>query len=431
MTVGTAYSQEPENTFTIDAQVLVRGEIRRGGMPVDEDTEAEVRTKKYKANFISERTRLSVGIDKKWLSAKITAQHSGIWGDATRGTLGIYEAWGLLKANNGLFLKFGRQGLAYDDERIIGTNDWSVAASSHDALKFGYEGHNHKVHAIFAYNQNARNIVVGETDYYDGSQPHKSLMTLWYHYDFPKFPLGVSVIGMNVGMQGDKDVTTGDRVGVTRYQQLVGSYVKYQPAPFTVEGSYYRQMGHNEENMKIDAWMASIKAKFAPTWTYDISAGYDYMSGDKYFAVPPQGMLGVIHHDVVRGFNPIYGSHHEFYGAMDFFYVSTFINGFTPGLQNLYVAGSYSPMKNLKFDAAYHHFAITANLSDVPSKNLGDEIEIEGSYSFLKEAKLSAGFSFMKGTETMEFLKRATGNRHLRWLWMSISVSPSVFTTKW
>ena len=38
-------------------------------------------------------------------------------------------------------------------------------------------------------------------------------------------------------------------------------------------------------------------------------------------------------------FYSLYGSHHKFYGAMDFFYVRTFVNGFSPGLQNLYCGG--------------------------------------------------------------------------------------------
>ena len=113
------------------------------------------------------------------------------------------------------------------------------------------------------------------------------------------------------------------------------------------------------------------------------------MSGDKYFAIPPNGHFGLIRHDVLRGFNPIYGSHHQFYGAMDFFYVSTFFNGFSPGLQNLYISGSYSPINNLEFDVAYHHFAITADLPSI-SKNLGDEIEISGSFNFIQEVTLSA-----------------------------------------
>lgn len=435
---ATSSAEEPENVFTIDAQVLARGELRRGGIPIiktDAETQGEYEKDEdlptQKVNFISGRARLSLGFEKKWLTAKIAAQHSGIWGDVTGGTFNIYEAWGMVKSDNGLFAKFGRQALAYDDERIIGANDWSMTGSSHDALKLGYEGHNHMAHLILGYNQNAKNVAEGTTTYINGFQPHKSLATLWYHYDFKKIPLGISAIGMNIGMQGfENEAIEGKEKPKTYYQQIVGSYVKYSPSVFSAEASYYRQMGRNESNMKIDAWMASAKFSFTPCDIYGVTTGYDYLSGDKFFAVPPSGQIGLIHHDVLRGFNPVYGSHHQFYGAMDFFYVRTFVNGFTPGLQNLYISGSYSPTKNLNFNAAYHHFAITADLPGI-SKNLGDEIELTGSYNFIKDANISAGYSYMKGTKTMEILKRASNRRNLNWAWLSISISPRLFTTKW
>ena len=423
--------EKKSSTFTIDAQVMVRGELRKGGFSNTRKSDSEAIANSDEARFILERARLTFGIEKKWLEAKISVQHSGVWGQAGDGALSIYEAWGLLKSGNGLFAKIGRQGLAYDDERIIGTNDWAMAASSHDALKIGYEGHGHKVHAIGVYNQNAESVN-GGTSYFNGSQPYKSLATLWYHYDFKKIPLGISAIGMNIGMQGyeNKGIEWKEKPK-TFYQQLVGSYVKFSPAPFSAEASYYRQMGKNESNMKIEAWMASVKLSFLPKSNYNIAAGYDYMSGDKYFAIPPNGNIGLIRHDVLRGFNPIYGSHHQFYGTMDFFYVSTFVKGFTPGLQNLYISGSYSPINNLEFDVAYHHFAITADLSGISTKRLGEELSSSASYSFLKEASISAGFSFMKGSSTMEFLKRAGDDRFLRWGWISLNINPRLFTTRW
>jgi hypothetical protein len=37
----------------------------------------------------------------------------------------------------------------------------------------------------------------------------------------------------------------------------------------------------------------------------------------------------------------------------------------------------------------------------------------------------------MKGTETMERLKRASENGRLTWGWLSLNISPRIFTTKW
>jgi hypothetical protein len=159
-------------------------------------------------------------------------------------------------------------------------------------------------------------------------------------------------------------------------------------------------------------------------------AGVDLACGDELFAVPAKGKIGVIQHKVIKGFNPIYGSHHKFYGAMDFFYVSTYVNGFTPGLQNTYFGASYKPFKGLSLQASYHYLAMATQLIDI-EKTLGHELEIQGSCKFTKDISLSAGFSYMTGTKNMEKLRRASSDGRLRWGRISLNISPRLFTTKW
>ena len=49
----------------------------------------------------------------------------------------------------------------------------------------------------------------------------------------------------------------------------------------------------------------------------------------------------------------------------------------------------------------------------------------------MKDASVSAGYSFMKGTDTMKALKRASDKGRLQWAWLSLNVSPNLFTKKW
>ena len=258
VTLGAAcQSEEKENQLTLDLQMMSRGEIRDGGFSSAEEGIDG------KSNFVIERERLVVGYEKSWLQMKMNIQHQGVWGQSGKGSINVYEGWAKLVAKNGLFTQVGRQMLAYDDERIIGANDWSMTGFSHDALKLGYEGYGHKAHAVLAYNQNAENMN-GGTYYTKGSQPYKTMQTLWYHYDVPKIPLGASVLFMNIGMQGgEKGVNER-----TEWQQVFGGYVKYSPKLWSVEGSYYRQMGKNEDGIKIRAWMASVKAQLNPSRYY-------------------------------------------------------------------------------------------------------------------------------------------------------------------
>ena len=135
-------------------------------------------------------------------------------------------------------------------------------------------------------------------------------------------------------------------------------------------------------------------------------------------------------HDVIRGFNPIYGSHNKFYGAMDFFYVSTYVNGFTPGLQNAFIGGFVRPTKEMRVGFEYHYLAMSTSLTDM-DKTLGHEFELKAEYKVMKDVNLSAGFSYMTGTKTMERLKRASDDGSLKWGWLSLNISPRIFTTKW
>lgn len=417
--ISASAQDEDKNRLDVDLNMLGRGELRYGGF-----TEG---TEEKRAQFLLERTRLSVDYQRPYIEAKVTAQHSGIWGQSNKGSFNLYEAWARLYTKNGLFAKLGRQVLSYDDERIIGANDWAMAANSHDVLKLGYEGHGHKAHAILGFNQNGENTSGGT--YYSGDS-YKVMHTLWYHYDLPKLPIGASLLFMNIGMQGREFAASGEAEPRNRYQQLLGSYLSYKPGKLKAEASYYHQWGRNEDNAKIDAWMASVKAQYQISPKVGAVAGYDYLSGDHYEYVRKEGMLGLTRHRVLSGFQTVYGSHHQFYGLMDFFYVTTVKDTFCPGLQNLYFGATYSPIKNLSLMAVYHYMATATKLEEY-SKTLGHDIDIEASYQILKDARFSLGFSYMTGSRTMEVLKCVEADSNLKWAWFSLIVSPRIISKKW
>ena len=423
-TEGIYAQEDGPNHLTVDLQMLFQGEVRDGGILNSDDYEEKEDVDDH-SNFIIERSRLAINYQRDRLELKFTPQHQGIWGQSGKGSFNVYEAWAKYTTTAGFFGQIGRQTLSYDDERIIGPNDWAMAGISHDLLKVGYEGHGHKAHLLLAYNQNAENIN-GGTYYTGGAQPYKTMHTLWYHYDVPTFPLGVSLLFMNVGMQGGEEVSSA----CTQYQQLAGTYISYTPKLGSLTGSYYRQMGHDEFGMEIDAWMATVKATVRPAATYEIEAGFDYLSGDPYFAIPGKGMSGLTWHKKIQGFNSIYGSHHKFYGAMDFFYVSTYYNGFSPGLQNAYIGATAWPHKKLSLSASYHYMATSTSLRNV-NMTLGHAIELGVAYSFKPNIRISGGFSYMTGTETMEKLKRASSDGSLRWAWLTLSVSPRIINMNW
>ena len=406
-----------QNTISVDVDFYTRGELRRGGLP---NTEEEGGSGNDHANFVSERTRMGFVYNGQGLAAKLTAQHSGIWGSKEGGSFNVFEAWVRLSSKAGFFAQVGRQNISYDDQRIFGSDNWSMTGISHDALRVGFEGKGHKLHLIGAYNQNAENTN-GGTFYTGGLQPYKAMETLWYHYDIPKTNLGISLLLTDIGMQGGEKGKT-EKI----YREILyGAYLNYTPEHWTAEAAYYRQTGKNEYAIPVDAWMASAKLTFSPQTTFTGYAGYDYLSGDDQFATPPFGAVGMAQHTKIKGFSSLYGSHHKFYGAMDFFYVTTYRGGFSPGLQNAFAGFTWRPHEKFTADFAYHFLATATHLENA-EKPLGHEVELSASYDLRKDTKLSIGYTFMKGTETMVVLKRTDENRRLHWAWITLWVTPKL-----
>ena len=412
------YAQQADTlkTFSINASLWSRGEFRDGALPAENGVDH--------AAFLMSNNVIGMNYSGKNLEARFSPKFFGIWGAKGSGGMAIEEAWFGLKGG-GWFLRLGRQKLSYDDERIIGSNDWAMATSTHDIVKGGFELGKHKLHVLAAFNQNNENTN-GGTYYINGGQAYKNMQALWYHFD-PLPQLGASLIFMNTGMQ---NIMLTEEENKTEYQQLFGVYASWKPGNFGLQASYYRQTGHDENGLPIHAWMTSAEADWRAFDWLSLNTGFFFMSGDENFFIPAQGALGMARKTEVRGFNPIFGSHHQFYGAMDFFYVNTYYGGNTPGLQDYHAGVRLRPFKALGLDVSYHLLATAVPIENASTQVLGHEVELEASWQISKDIALMAGYSFMMGTETMQLLKRGDEDR-LRWAWLMLMVTPEFLNHKW
>ncbi len=416
--LAVAQSDTLKPSFHINATMWSRGEIRDGALPAENGVDY--------AMFLMSNNVLRFDYAYKGMEARIAPKFFGVWGAAQSGSLAIDEAWFGLKHRSGLFFRVGRQKIEYDDERVIGSDDWSMAALTHDALKAGLERGKHKLHFLFAFNQNNENLN-GGTYYVNGGQVYKSMQTLWYHVD-PIPQLGTSLVFLNTGMQLPVEDKSEN---IVEYQQLFGAYADFHPKDFRLQASYYRQTGRDEHALPIHAWMYSAEADWQARPKLALNAGCFFMSGDENFFVPQEGALGLTLKKEVRGFNPVFGSHHEFYGAMDFFYVTTYYGGNTPGLQDYHAGITWEPAKTLEFDATYYFLATDVKVRDADSKVLGHEVELNVGWKPYDGVSVKAGYSFMKGTETMTILKRTSEKNRLQWGWLMLTVTPEFFSYKW
>ena len=414
-------AQEEHGKLTLDAQLRSRGEYRNGAlMPRDEGEQP--------ATFVNERARLSMQYDRSDnLTLRFSAQHTGVFGQDPQvdkqGRLAIAEAWVGMKFADNFFGRLGRQPLVYDDERLLGALDWNTAGRYHDAGVLMYKDTHNELHAVGAFNQNAERIA---GNYYDsGAQPYKLLMMMWYRYTAQRFPLGVSLLALNLGKEkGNPE--TGE--GAVSHQQTMGTYIRVHPQLWDVEASFYYQMGKRGTPTK--AWMASLACgvNFSDEWR--LSAGYDYLSGQDD---DDQG-------DTNHAFDPLYGTHHKFYGYMDYFFASSWglmTRGFleltqrqyNPGLQDMHGRLSYRPKPGMDFRVDYHYFASAAKLSG-SVRGLGHEVDVQASVPLMKDVTLQAGYSFMLGQNTMDIVKGGHYKSWQDWAWIQFNVSTRLFSKR-
>ncbi len=119
----------------------------------------------------------------------------------------LFEAWGKIDFNKDWAVKFGRQTISLDDERIFGALDWAQGGRAHDAVAILYKKKKTEFRTYVAYNQNSRrlygnNISNPSGSLYDVTQayPYKSLQTIWYKFPVDK-NLDISLLASNMSLQ--------------------------------------------------------------------------------------------------------------------------------------------------------------------------------------------------------------------------------------
>ena len=399
----TVMAQEGKSQFSIDAQLRPRGECNNGAI-------FPRATGEQAAYFANERARLAMNYTCSNLELKFSAQHTGVWGQddikSRNGRVTMNEAWARLTLGGDFFAQVGRQQLAYDDERILGASDWNVDGNSHDALRLGYV-HNHTTaHAVLALNQSAENI---RTRYLaSGGMPYKLMAMLWWHQDFDVIPVGISLMAMNLGIEGG---TT--QQAKTRHIQTFGTYVQYHPDNFEVAASVYVQTGKEKTGKSVAAFMGSLQGTYNFNKDWTARAGYDYLSGNDGRNVNQ------------HAFNPLYGTHHKFYGAMDYF------TGLVDcGLQDIQLGGTAKLLRPVTLSLDYHAL-LSAESYKGEKKMLGHEVDLQARMTLQKDVTVSAGYSRLFGTSSMDALLGGSHRERQDWFWVQLNVNPCIFLSMW
>lgn len=415
----SSIAQDEKEELKLSIQLRPRAEIRNGLFtPILEGQKP--------AAFIAQRSRLGVYYDKeKKLQIGLSAQVVNTWGNdpqvqPTANDLSLYEAWARFYFNDHWSVKAGRQVLAYDDERILGSLDWNNAGRKHDAALVAFEKNKFQGNAVFAFSQNSEKVT---NTFFDNSysQPYKAMEFLWMKYGFSN-SFSASVLLMNLDIQNKIDSSI-------RHLQTLGGNLYYKKNKLDLKGTYYYQLGNipsQSSATKTRAWMASVKADYHVNSNVSFGAGSDYLSGRDMNSSST----------TLNYFDPLYGTHHKFYGYMDYFYAGS--GNSNAGLWDSYLDLNVNTSKKFGLQLVLHHFEAAARVIDysgnTASSSLGNEADITFNYKIMSDVKLSGGYSQMFTDPSMRYVKQIDPAKEMQsiqnWVWLSVNVNPSVILHK-
>ena len=405
---GTTFAQE----VNANLQLRPRYEYRNGFKGLMPDTELPT-------SFVSQRSRLNLNFKQEKISAKLTLQNVRTWGDVKTTTTNdkngiiLFEAWGQYQFDENWSTRVGRQVISYDNQRIFGEIDWLQQGQSHDAAVVSYKKGKHQLDFGAALNADSEDLFrnLYTTNY-------KNMQYAWYHTDFSNFQM--SLLALNTGFQYEQPATTNLEID---YIQTFGTFLKYKKNKLDADLSLYAQTGKGKltsNNTTVNAYNVGVNINYAVTNEVKAGLGYEYLSGKDQTDTE----------NIIKSFNPIFGTNHAFNGFMDYFYVGNHKN--TVGLQDVYLKLNYAPNK-WNFAVTPHVFMTAADVKNpftayAMDDYLGTEVDVTVGYSLHKNIGISAGYSQMFGTETLEVLKGGNKDLDNNWAYVMVNFNPKIFS---
>jgi hypothetical protein len=367
------------------------------------------------AFFTSQRTRLNLVYKQDKYTFKLSGQDVRTWGEVDQlqdtPNVNIHEAWAQINFSKSLGIKLGRQELAYNDQRLLGSVNWAQQGRSHDVLMLKYKNQasGFSVDIGGAYNQEAQNVL-GNT--YSLSN-YKMLSYVWLNKDFGK--LDASGIFLTDGFEGSS--------GSVNYRYTYGTHINYHAKDLAISGTIYAQSGDDVNRNNIWGYMAAGKV------SYDLSpiiitAGYDYLSGGDANDDNPRQ----------HTFNTLYATNHKFYGHMDYF---TNIPADTRGggLQDAYAGIAFSASSTTSINFTYHHFSLANEIPSPINTNetldtvLASEIDFSLEYNFSGDISFRLGYSALFENTSLKNLQQRQAKGLQQWGWVMLVLKPTFLDT--
>ena len=400
--------EEKKGKLTVEAQVRPRAELRNGAFTLRQEGQEP-------AFFVSQRSRVNAIYAYEKVSVGLSAQNVRVWGQTgqvTRndGNLTTFnEAWAAYQFSEATSIKIGRQALSYDDQRILGALDWHQAGRWHDVALFRYEPESFRLHAAAGVSQDNENVL--GSFYLEPGGNYKNMQMLWFEKPLAE-NYRFSLLFLNTGFEVSSDSSTS-------YMQTMGGNFFVTGDLLDLTATFYYQAGENTVGQGVDALLASIYGSIKLAPKLSMLGGADYVSGESMI----DGGA-----DDSQAFNPLYGTHHKFYGLMDYFYVGN-PHG-NVGLFDQYLGLAYTPSAQVKFQLMGHHFNSAAEMPGEAGNHtvdLGTELDLTFLWKVEDYLTIVGGYSQMFATENMEIIKSGENDIVNNWAWLMLNFKPVLF----
>src|SRR5690606_25220245 len=175
--------------------------------------------------------------------------------------------------NENFSIKFGRQVLAYDNDRILGSLDWAQQGRSHDLALLKYADSTLQIHVGAAFNQDSSTPEYAKltSTYYSGVNNYKTMQFAWLHKDFQSG--NFSLLFLNNGVQAGPDTAS-----TVNFSQTLGGIVQKKAGKIKLQGEFYQQLGKNGGGKDLNAQLIAANASL-PLGAVNLTVGGDYLSG--------------------------------------------------------------------------------------------------------------------------------------------------------
>ncbi|NVN93852.1 MAG: alginate export family protein [Bacteroidetes bacterium] len=410
------------------AQFAINGELRTKTMLLDGYKQL-LSGSQNPYGLIVQRSRLLFDYKKDNMTFGFSVQDIRNWGqDATstsNNNIGVFEAWAKYNFNENFAIKFGRQQIKYDDERLLSISNWSDQGIVHDLAVFQYDNKAKTLKADLglAMNNNAGSALF-LSDY--TVKNYKYLSYLWLNKPFVNNKLDVSLVSILDVNQKPTDANTLN----SRF--TIGPNINYNIGKLKIGGVFYYQGGKLADGKTVKANFYSAKLNYKITKGIELAVAYDHYSGTDFKDT-------TIAKTESTTFDKLYGTGHTFLGYMDYFTGNSSDITKGAGVNDLYIRAIFDFKEKHNIEATYHlynldkaYVLVSSKASYLIDKNLGSEIDFIYTYKYNKVMNLSLGYCTMLPNESMEYLSKINKgeSKFAQFAYLMITLKPNFFTSK-